>query len=281
MTVFLNGEFVSEQEAVVSVFDRGFQYGDGLFETMRIRNGLPFRWAQHLQRLQGGADFLGIKLPFGSEELWAFARRMVEANGMRESLLRLNVSRGVGPRGYSPRGAAHSTVVMSLNPAPQADPANPPLWSLVVSRIRLAAGDPLARFKTCNKLAQVVARAEADSSGANETLLLNTTGNVVEASSANVFWIENGRISTPPLESGALPGVTRGVLFELARALRLPLLERDVTPEGLRASDGVFLSLSSFGILECTAVDGHALARSDHVEKLRRAYEELVERETN
>src|SRR5215468_8463162 len=99
---------------MVSVFDRGFLYGDGLFETMRVYNGKPFRWAQHLERLHRGMEFVKIPLPFSVEDLRGFADQLISQNGMPDSVLRLNVSRGVGRRGYSPVGAEHPTVVMSL-----------------------------------------------------------------------------------------------------------------------------------------------------------------------
>src|SRR2546421_6588682 len=118
MIVFLNGQFVPESQAVVSVFDRSFLYGDGLFETMRIRNGKPFRWAQHLDRLGQGAEFLKIKLPFAGAELQEFVAGLVRRNEMPEALLRLTLSRGVGVRGYSPKGAEQPLIAMSLHPIP-------------------------------------------------------------------------------------------------------------------------------------------------------------------
>src|SRR5215469_42970 len=107
MIAFLNGELVPEEQATVSVMDRSFLYGDGLFETMLVHNGMPFRWSEHMERLERGAEFLKIRVPFTSAALLDFARELVRANRMPESLLRLTLSRGVGVRGYSPKGAAH------------------------------------------------------------------------------------------------------------------------------------------------------------------------------
>src|SRR5436309_76784 len=161
MVVFLNGQLVPEEQAVVSVFDRGFLYGDGLFETVRVFNGKPFRWEQHLERFRRGAEFLKIRPPFPSDSLREFAAQLIVQNGMPDSLLRLTLSRGVGPRGYSPEGAERPAIVMSLHPAPERDPRNPPKWKLVTSTHRLPANEPLAQFKTSNKLAQILARSEA------------------------------------------------------------------------------------------------------------------------
>src|SRR5213593_2119906 len=190
MLVFLNGQFLPEEQAVVSVFDRGFLYGDGLFETLAVFNGTPFRWAPHWARLQRGAEFLKITLPFPSEALRGFAAQLIAQNQMPASLLRLTLSRGVGVRGYSPKGADRPSLIMSLHPRPASGLPTLPRWRLITSRLRLPANEPLAQFKTCNKLPQILARAEADAAGAEEALLLNTDGFVVEASSSNLFWLE-------------------------------------------------------------------------------------------
>ena len=182
MLVFLNGEFVPEQRAVVSIFDRGFLYGDGLFETIRVFNGKPFRWTHHLERLQRGAAYLKINAPFSVDALRGFADELVRKNKSPDSLLRLVVSRGAGPRGYSPAGAEHPSVVMSVHPPTNANPESPPAWRLITSSLRVAANDPLTRFKTCNKLPQILARAEADAAGVDEALLLNTERALVDAS---------------------------------------------------------------------------------------------------
>src|SRR5258707_280259 len=118
MIVFLNGQFVPEAEAVISVFDRSFLYGDGLFETMPVFNGKPFRWEQHLERLQRGSEFLQIQLPFAADVLLSFALELLSKNQMPDCLLRVTLSRGVGVRGYSPKGAEHPSLIMSLHPAP-------------------------------------------------------------------------------------------------------------------------------------------------------------------
>ena len=276
MTVFVNGQFVPEEQAVISVFDRSFLYGDGLFETMRVFKGKPFRWQQHLERLQSGANFLKIHLPFPADALRAFAEQLISANKMPESLLRLTLSRGIGQRGYSPKGADKPSLIMSLHSAPAVAPAGPARWRLITSSPRLPAHEPLAQFKTCNKLPQILARAEADVAGADEALLLNTDGHVVEASSSNLFWIEDITICTPPLASGILAGVTRAVVLEICTSRSLAIREANVGPDQLRRAQGVFLSLSSVGIAEGLALDGQVLAQSPMVRELGAAYWELV-----
>jgi branched-chain amino acid aminotransferase len=280
MMVFLNGEFVAQEQAVVSVFDRGFLYGDGLFEGVRVLNGKLFRWDQHLQRLERGAQFLKIKLPLPADSLRESAERLVSLNQAHDTFLRLTVSRGVGIRGYSPRGADRPSVVMSLHPLPTSATQGPPQWRLVVASFRLPAGEPLAQFKTCNKLPQILARAEADAAGADEALLLNTDGHVVEASSSNLFWMDHDNLCTPPLASGILAGVTRAVVLELAQNLNLPVLETRISPQALHQSAGVFVSLSTAGIAEAISLDGQPLRRSPVVARIRDRYEQLLQEET-
>jgi aminodeoxychorismate lyase len=275
MTVFLNGRFIPEKKATVSIFDRGFLYGDGLFEAMLVLRGKPFRWDEHIARLQRGAAFLKIQIPFTPAELLRHAATLIKRNQMPDGLLRITLSRGAGLRSYSPRGADSPTLAMTLHPAPVAT-GRPPLWRVVTASCRLPAGELLAQFKTCNKLPHILARAEADAAGADEALLLNTNGEVAEGTSSNVFWIERETICTPPLQSGILAGVTRLVLLEICRSLGLPAREARITPAKLRRAQGIFLSLSSRGVVEIVSLDGHGIARSPLTGKIRAAYETML-----
>jgi aminodeoxychorismate lyase len=279
MIVFLNGSFVADDEAKISIFDRGFLYGDGLFEAIRIFRGRPFRWAHHFARLEQGAAFLKIRVPFAEAELREYVRELVERNQMPEALLRLTLSRGVGVRGYSPAGADHPTLTMTLHPMPDMDGKPPPVWRVVTASFRLPAGEALGQFKTCNKLPQILARAEADARGADEALLLNTDGEVVEGSSSNLFWIEKETVNTPPLAAGILAGVTRVVVSEICRKIGVPLRETGIKPDELGRADGVFLSLSSWGIVEAGSLNGEPLAQSLLTQRLRQEYAELARKQ--
>lgn len=278
MIVFLNGQFVPEAAATVSVFDRSFLYGDGLFESMLVANGKPFRWLPHMERLERGAEFLGIKIPFTRDALAKSAAELIAQNKMPEALLRLTLSRGVGVRGYSPKGADKPVLVMTLHAtgASTASASSPPSatlrWRAQTASFRLPAGELVAQFKTCNKLAQVLARAEAEAAGANEALLLNTDGFVVEAASSNLFWIEHGTVCTPPLTSGILAGVTREVIRELCAKLAVPYREMSIRPMDLVRVEAAFLSLSSHGIIELAEIDGKKMGSSPLIGRLHAAY---------
>lgn len=274
MTIFLNGRFVPEAEAVIPVNDRGFMYGDGLFETVRVVKGRPFRLAQHLERMTRGADFLKIKPPFAPKELQAFAEELIETNQMSEAILRVTLTRGPGERGYTPRAEGRPTLVMTLHVAPPTE--NPLHWSLVTSSFRVLAADPLSSFKTLNKLTHVMARAEAAGQGADEALLINTNGEVAETASGNVFWVYHDKICTTPTGRGVLPGVTRAVVLEICQALGLLTNKRVVKPGALKNSEGIFITQSALGIVPVATFDGEPVVSSPLVDQIFNAYREWL-----
>jgi len=265
MLVFLNGQFVPEPQAVVPINDRGFMYGDGLFETMRVVNGRPFCMVQHLERMMRGANFLQIKSPFTPRELQQFAEQLIGKNQMSEAILRVTLTRGPGERGYTPKSDGKPTVVMALHAAPPLEKTIQ--WSLATSSFRVPAADPLAAFKTMNKLTHVMARIEAIEKGADEALLINTNGDVAETASGNLFWVSRDRVCTVPAGCGVLPGITRAVVLAICRTLGLHTNQRVIKPGALRDSEGIFITQSAFGIVPVTAFDGEPVASSPLVIK--------------
>jgi branched-chain amino acid aminotransferase len=276
MIVFLNGKFVPEEKAVVSVFDRGFLFGDGLFEAMLVRRGEIFRWEQHIERFQRGVDFLKLTVPFTKDDLFRFSMQLIQRNRMPEALLRLNLSRGITARGYSPKNAVVPAVVLTLHPAPLLDGRRPPRWRLITSTYCLPANDPLTSFKTANKLPQVIARAEADAAGAQDAILLNARGQIAEGTSCNVFWVRENIVCTAPLPSGALPGVTRAAVIELCVKMKIRCREQNARPADLHRAQGVFLTNTSMGVVEVESLDGRKLRRSPLAKKLWSAYRALL-----
>ena len=273
MLVFLNGRFIPEEQATVSIFDRSFCLSDGLFEALPVYNRKIFLWEKHFERLQTGANYLKIKLPFSREPIRAFAEELLEKNQATDCILRIHLSRGVGPRGYSIKGADSPTLVMSLHPRPKI--SSP--CKIITSSVRVLADDPLTSFKSCSKLSHVMARMEADEQGADEALLLNTNGHIAEATSANLFWIENKSVCTPPLHSSALPGVTRGLVLELCGKLKIPTTQKNITPESLPRAEGIFLTSVTSEVREVSRLDLQDLPRSPITQILRDAYLKYVE----
>lgn len=286
MTVFLNGKFLPAADAFVPLHDRGFLLGDGLFETLRVANGKPFRFAQHLERLSRGADFLKIKLPFAPREIQRLAAELIEKNQLPESVLRVMLSRGPGTRGYSPKGAEQPTFALTLHPLhplhplPPVDPDEPPSWSLITSSFRIPAGDALASFKTSSKLLNILARAEAEEKGADEALLLNTNGEVAETAGGNVFWVYQDKICTVPTGRGVLPGITRAVVLEICQSLGFETNKRVIKPEHLRHAAGIFVTQSTLGVVPVVAFDGEPVAPSPLVDQIAGAYNEMLLRES-
>ncbi|MSU57829.1 MAG: hypothetical protein EXS35_06545 [Pedosphaera sp.] len=276
MVVFLNGQFVAESQAVLPVTDRGFLYGDGLFETMRVFNGRPFRMAQHLERMMRGADFLKITPPFTAKELQNFAPQLIEKNQLPDSVLRVTLTRGSGERGYTPKGCGAPNLVMSLHPAEPIDLERPPCCALATSSLRIPATDALSSFKTTNKLLQVVARMEAEAKDADEALILNSNGEVAEAAAANLFWVYHDKVCTVPTGRGVLPGITRAVVLEICQNLGFQTNKRVIKPEALASSEAIFLSQSARGIVEVTSFDGEPVGQSPLVEKIHRSYCEML-----
>ena len=279
MEVFLNGIFLPEVEAVVPLNDRGFLLGDGLFETVCVAGGKPFRFAQHLERLSRGADFLKIKLPFTPKELQQFAAQLIERNALPESVLRLTLTRGAGKRGYSIAGADRPTLAMTLQSLPPVNPDEPLMWSLVTSSFRIPAGDALASFKTTSKVLNVLARAEAEEKGADEALLLNTNGEVAETAGGNLFWIYHGKVCTVPTGRGVLPGITRAVVLEVCQSLGLATEKRVIKPEQLRKAEGMFVTQSALGIVPVASFDGEPVAPSPLVEQIAGGYAGMLRQE--
>lgn len=250
---------------MVPITDRGFLYGDGLFETIRVRGGSPVWWERHLERFEHGAGFLRIPLPWPASQLRGLAGQLIERNTLPDSVLRITLSRGSGTRGYSPRNATNPTLAMTLHPLP-------PLRTsirLITSSAQVPANEPLSAHKTANKLVQILARAEADERGVDEALLRNTDGNVAESSASNVFWLRDGLVCTAPVTAGALAGVARGVLLELCRNQNVATREEVITPAALSDCDGVFLTNSVSGIVPAVELDGRTLHESPFTNELR------------
>jgi branched-chain amino acid aminotransferase len=275
--VWLNGQLRPRTEATVSIDDFGFLYGAACFETMRAFGGVVFRLDRHLARLLGGLDALGVQSP-GPGALAAAVRATLEANELREARVRLTVSPGAGAGRPDLSSARTPTVLVVVEPAPP----DPLPATLVVSSQRVDAGRPLARAKTANYLASIVALAEARAAGGEDALLLGANGDAVEAATANLFVVAAGELLTPPVAAGPLPGVTREALLECAAAMGIPSGERPISRAVLSAADEVFVTNSIVGLRPVASVMGWWTGTSvpgPVTGRLAQSYAELVRRE--
>ena len=268
MQVYLNGKFVPEERACISIHDRGFLYGDGLFETIRVYDGEAFLWADHMRRFAHGCEVLGIRLPLTPSEMRLVVGEQLRRNQQRDAIIRITISRGTGQRGYSPRGADQPTFCVAAFPPPKTLPGS---WKLITSSLRLPKNDCLAVFKHANKLRQIVARAEADGHSADEALILNELGDVVEGTTTNVFWVQKGTVCTPPLV-GILSGITRNYILKLCAFLGIRTRETQIGLKSLLKAEGVFVTSCGIEVMEVSEIDGKPIKRSPLVRRLKQNY---------
>jgi len=275
MEIFLNGEFIQEEDARISIFDRGFLYGDGVFETLRVYNGKPFLLDRHLGRLAHSLGGLYINDPYSFEQWYGYIKELITRNNAQETILRIQVSRGVGKRGYSSSGNYSPTAVISLHDAPPADDKEHQIDLITATGI-LADHDPLSTLKTSNKLVNIIAMREAERAEAHDAVLLNGQGYTTETSSSNIFIILEGKLWTPPLASGCLSGITRGYVLELAAELGINSLQKNLELEQLEHSEGFFLTNSIQGIQSVKSLNGVPIARSLMTSELQKVYREKI-----
>jgi branched-chain amino acid aminotransferase len=274
---WINGRLVPASEASVPVTDRAVLYGDSIFETVPIRNGSASQWAAHLGRLSRGEQITGIASGLSADQWTEALASLLQANSAVHGAVRVTVTRGSGPRGYSPRGAHSPNRILTWHPSDA--PTQPHGgWHLRTSRFRVIADDPLAPTKHGSRLPQVLARAEAEANGADEALLLNTRGEVAETSTGNLFWIRGGTVGTPPRDSGALAGITARVIERAVRAHGWPFRAEPVTPEFLAGSEGAFVSLSTTGIIPILSIDGRPMPSHSWIAILAREFLDGMDR---
>ena len=259
--VQIDGQIVAPDRATVSVFDRGFLYGDSVFETIRTYGGRPFALDEHLKRLEHSAGLVYIELPVTLQQLRRETLLAVSQAGNPESYVRLMVTRGQGELGLDPAlaGVARRVIIVSeLHPLP-------PRWYEVGARAvsfrtqRAHDATPAQGAKIGNYLVAVLAMREAKKSGALEALVVNAEGRVVEGATSNVFYLKAGTLMTPPLDSGILPGITREHVLGAAQSLGCPVRFACPRLEELQAADEVFVSSSIRELLPIVEIDGQQI----------------------
>jgi len=255
--VWLDGVVVPAEQARVSVLDRGFLYGDSVYEVVRARDGRPFQLGPHLDRLQRSATAIGLGLPARAEIEAALATTLAAA-AEADAYVRIMVTRGAGAIGLRPSLAGAPTLVILVQAA---QPPPPELYrdgvAVVVVNLSRAGVDP--RVKSGNYLPSVLGAAEAERRGAYECLFTDGVGRLTEGGSSNLFLVRGGVVSTPPEHAGLLPGITRQVVLELCRELSIPVEERPLWPIDARSADEAFITSSIREILPVVRVDDHVL----------------------
>ena len=281
MKVWIDGAIVEGGQARIPVTDHGFLYGDGIFEGIRVYSRRIFRLDDHLSRLASCARCLDLTIPGGVEAVRRIVIDTARAHGEEDAYLRLVVSRGEGPLGLDPSSCGDPRVVCIADQVrlyPEEKLRNG--IALVTSSLRRPAPDVLdPRVKSLNYLNNVLAKQEARRQGADEALLLNGAGHVAEASVANVFAVRAGRLMTPLPSDGALEGLTRASVLELAREQRIPAEERTLGRFDLLAAEEVFITGSGARIVAVGSLDGRRIGKGGAgpiTRRLSQAFDQLV-----
>jgi branched-chain amino acid aminotransferase len=261
-SVWIDGQLMLARDAKVSVFDRGFLYGDSAFEVMRTYGGRPYRQAAHLQRLRGSCERLLIPWRQSAEELATVIARTIGASGLAECNVRVMVTRGVGPMGIDLSEAqTPSLLVFALPLKPL--PASVYEQGVAVGLSRTARatdGTRASGAKTSNYLAAVLALHEVKQRGCHEALIIGAAGEVIEGATSNVFVVRRGELLTPPLEAGILAGITRQSVLEIAAQLAVPAHETQLDPNDLYKADEVFITSTVREVVPVVRVDDLVVA---------------------
>lgn len=281
---WLNGRILPAAEARVSVFDHGLLYGDGVFEGIRFYNGQAFRLEAHLRRLEDSARAIGLALPPDRGQLVRAVAETVAAFPEEDGYLRLVVTRGTGPLGLDPGACGSPTVFIIADHLQLVSRATRTRGARVIiaATRRLPADGLDARIKSLNYLNHILARMEANHAGADEALLLNHQGRIAEGSADNLFLARDGVLLTPPCSEGALEGITRACILELAAGLGIPAREAPLTPYDLYTADEAFLTGTGAELIPVSEADGRPLPHCPGglFRRLEEAFAELVRRES-
>jgi len=261
MKIYLDGKFVDAADAKVSVFDHGLLYGDGVFEGIRLYGGNIFRLEEHLERLEYSAKALMLPLPLNRAELSEATCETCRQNGLTDAYIRLVVTRGVGDLGLAPWLCPKPSMFIiaskiSLYPQEHYDNGLA-IVTVPTRRIGPAALPPT--IKSLNYLNNILAKIEARQFGALEAIMLNEQGYVAECTADNVFIVHKGEIITPSASQGALKGITRGAVLDIAKELGMPARESDMTRYDIWCADECFLTGSGAEVIPAVKLDGRVI----------------------
>lgn len=254
--LWFNGKVVAEGEAPL-VLERGYLYGDGLFETLRVYDGRLFLFEEHIARLTAGAEVLGLSGVPAPAQLRKAAEETITANGLREGSLRLTVIRGRGG-GLCPVGSSPPVVLVTVRPGtPYPEELYTRGFRAVLVSFPRNERSPVVYLKSLNFLENIMGKKEANAKGADEGLFVNTAGCLCEGTVSNLFLVTGETIVTPDVASGLLPGITRNLVLQLAQNAGFAVAERPVKPAELFAAGEAFLTNSLLEVMPLVTVNGH------------------------
>ena len=261
MKVYINGTLYDKDDAKISVFDHGLLYGDGVFEGIRLYNGRIFKCAEHLDRLYRSAHYIMLELPWSRDEMRAAMIATVRANELRDGYIRLIVTRGPGSLGLNPFRCVEPQLIIiagTITLYPEELYAHGMGIISVASR-RTDEATMSPQVKSLNYLNNIMAKIEALNAGFEEAVMLNRAGEVAECSGDNVFIVRDGAVITPPTHVGALQGITRDVVIQIARQKGVAVREETITRYALYCADECFLCGSAAEVIPVIAIDGRTI----------------------
>ncbi len=259
--VYIDGQLVPKSQAKISVFDHGFLYGDGVFESIMVFNGVAFKLKEHIDRLYDSAKAICLEIPMSKEEMIKTIVETVRVNGFKDAYIRVLVTRGVGDLGLDPRKCPKPSVIIIVD---KIQLYREDAWTkgvtAIISSVRRDRVDATTHeIKSMNYLNSILAKLEANAVGADEAIMLDERGFVSEGATDNIFIVKNGVIYTPPRTSGILPGITRDRVMKLAEELGYKVVEKDITPAELLTADEVFLTGTAAGIVPVVKISGRII----------------------
>jgi branched-chain amino acid aminotransferase len=261
MKIFIDGRYYDERTAKVSVFDHGLLYGDGIFEGIRIYNGRVFKLTEHIDRLFYSAKAILLKIPMTHAELVKATVETCRKNKLREGYIRLLVTRGVGTLGLNPRTCKKPSVIIIADKIQLYPPSHYQrgldIITVPTTRNLHSALNPA--IKSLNYLNNILAKIEANNGGCEEAVMLNAEGFVAECTGDNLFIVKNGALFTPPLSAGALYGITRQTVIELAEAAGIKVSEPNLTRYDLFNADECFLTGTGAELIPVVKIDGRVI----------------------
>ena len=261
MKVYINGKFLDQADAKISVFDHGFLYGDGIFEGIRLYSGCIFRLEEHLERLEYSAKAILLDLPWTRKQISDATCESCRVNGLKDGYIRLIVSRGVGSLGLSPKSCATPQLIIiadkiQLYP-PEFYEQGLKIITVPTRRCNPAALPPT--IKSLNYLNNILAKIEAQNLGFHEAIMLNDQGYIAECTGDNIFLVHKGKLFTPPFSAGALSGITRGAVLDIAKKLKMPVEEKNLTRYDAWIADEIFITGTAAEVVSIIEMDGRVI----------------------
>jgi branched-chain amino acid aminotransferase len=244
LLIYIDGKYYPKSKAKISVYDHGFLYGDGVFEGIRAYNGSVFKLEEHIDRLYSSARVIMLEIPMTKEEMINAVIETLKKNNLTEAYIRLVVSRGLGDLGLDPRKCLKPTIIIITDRIKlHGGGAKEEGLTAIISWVKRDPVDATSHeVKSLNYLNSILAKIEANSANVDEAICLNKEGFVCEGVAENIFAVSNGVIVTPPTSTGALRGITRNVVIEIAKKLGYTVVKKEVTPSDLFLADEVFFT---------------------------------------